>query len=301
MQALREGREIEALRYVKEAQAIRPNAPWVLDLLYQLELRSGNALDGAEAVRTARLNGLVPADGASARLAPLYTHGAKTALLAEDMQEALDLSAKALEQDQGFLPAVLIRARALLAAGRVGQAKSVLTQAWKRGAHPDASELYLGTLDETKPAKARRQSVAFLSGGKDKAAKTALGEYLLLQLDLPAARAALEQARDDGSARATAILQHVPAIEAALAEGDGAREEFEQEARDKALNLFQVALMEPQDSAWLCAACGSEADEWHLKCEACGENGTIEWQDINDRRIVKPVRGLIERPGMDSL
>ncbi len=298
MQALREGRDVEALRYVKEAQELKPNAPWVLDLLYQLELRDGNALGSAAAVKQAQIGGYVGRDSAAARLAPLYTHEAQAALAKGEIDAAFTYSGKALEQISGYLPAVLIRAKALLALDKPGQAKSLLSRTWKKVSHPDMLPLYLQASNTDTDQKAKRAGLSLLKGSQSRAGQTALGEFLLEHLDLAPARTALEAAQDRGSARASQILDHVPAIEVALAEGEGLEGDEAEEARQKAKDLVQVALTGPTDSAWLCAACGSAHSDWQLHCSSCESTGTVEWQDLDDRRVVQPARGLIERQAL---
>lgn len=295
MQALREGRDVEALRYVKEAQELKPNAPWVLDLLYQLELRDGNALGSAAAVKQAQIGGHVARENAAARLAPLYTHEAQTALAEGKIDEAFTHSGKALEQVSGYLPAVLIRAKALLALEKPGQAKSLISRNWKKTSHPDMLPLYLQGSNTDTEQKAKRAGLSLLKGSQTRAGQTALGEFLLEHLDLAPARTALEAAQDRGSARASQILDHMPAIEAAIAEAEALEGDEAEAAKEKAKDLVQVALSAANDSAWLCAACGSAHADWQLHCGSCESTGTIEWQDLDDRRVVQPTRSLIER------
>ena len=298
MQALRAGRDGEALRYVKEAQALKPRVPWVLDMLYQLELRDGNALGSAAAVKQAQISGLVPHDGAAARLAPLYTHEAQATLADGKMDAALSLSGKALDQIAGYLPAVLIRAKALIALGKPERAKSLIKRNWKKTSHPDMLSLYVQASGADSDDKIRRTGLALLRGSQTRAGQTVLGAFLLEQLDLPSARTALEAARDRGSARAAQILTHRPAIEAALAEAESLEDTAAQSARAKARDLVQLALTAPHDSSWLCAACGTTHSDWQLQCRFCESAGTVQWQDPDDRRLVHPSHGLIERPSL---
>ena len=302
MQALRDGEEAAALRHVRAAKAIKPNAPWVLDLLYQLELSQGHILQSAEAVKAARLNDLLPQDAARARLAPLYAAVAKQALAEGETDQALKLTAQSLEQSPGFLPATLIRARALLKAGKPGQAKSLTQKAWRLAPQPDLLALHMEAANVGEDTKARKRvAMNLMKGNSTPAGQLALGEFLLAELEMVPARAALEAAQDQGSIRATAILDEVASIERTLEMEEGASEETRAEAQQRAKDLVQIALSAPVEAGWVCAACGSEHPQWALTCSTCGEVGLIEWQTFSERRIVKPVRGLLEAPTLSGL
>lgn len=301
MQALREGKEVEALRYVKEAQAIKPNAPWVIDLLYQLELRDGNALGSTQAIKTAQVNGLITRDSAARRLAPLFTHEAQAAMAKEDLAEALTLTGKALDAQSAYLPAVLVRAKALISTGKKAQAKSLISRAWKKSPHPDLLTLHLEASDTSNEKRMKKAGLSLLRGPKGRAGQLALGEFLLQQLDLVPAKAALEAAQDQGSARASRMLDEFAGIEAALAVEDQQDAQAVALAKEQAQHLVQVALAAPRDADWQCGSCGTIHADWQLNCQSCDSVGTVEWQEADQRRVVQPVRGLIERPTLSSV
>ncbi len=296
-QALRQGREVEALRHVKAAQALRPDAPWVLDLLYRLELREGNAKGSIAALEASRAKGLIARDEVKIRLAPLYSHEAKFALGEDNFDKAARLAAKALDAMPGYLPAALIRGQALVALGNLAQARTFIRKAWKLTPHPDLVDLYLAASKAGKDEKKiRNAGLALFKGStSSRDAQVTLGAFMLKRLDLEAAEQALQRAQAGGSLRAVRLLAIIPKLqkildEAPRAERDGAGEGGETltARRERVFAMISVAMEEPEDSTWVCASCGTVHEEWNLKCGSCETNGLIEWQDRNDRRVIRP-------------
>ena len=179
MQALRQGKTTEALRHVRAAQALKPNAPWVIDLLYHLELAEGNLINSAEAVKkTARLNDLISRDTAGTRLAPLYTAAGTDAMARDQDQKALRLSGLALDQTPTYMAAVLTRVRALLRAQKLKQARALIQKIWRHKTQPDLLPLYLEASNVGDNPKARRKSLLNLiktNRGQD--GQLALGNF----------------------------------------------------------------------------------------------------------------------------
>ena len=297
MQALRQGRTTQALRHVKAAQALRPESPWVLDLLYQLELREGNARGCITALEASRAQGLVGREAAQVRLAPLYSHEAQTAFQAGHVAQAADLAAQALAAVADFLPAALIRAQALVDQGQAAAAKTLIRRHWQRTPHPDFVDLYLRAADPgPDPSKVRQAGMGLFRGTTgQRDAQVALGTFLLQQLELDAAEQALRRAQAAGSARAAALLDLMPKLQNLLhdaprQERDGAGEGAEASLvnRERALASLAVALETPHDSTWVCASCGTLTDQWQLRCGSCEATGLIEWQDRANRRVIRP-------------
>ena len=285
MQALRQGREVEALRHVRAAHALRPTAPWVLDLLHRLELHDGNIGASITALEACKAQGHKTAVDVRQMLAPLYTSQALAALEADKTQEALTLSAKALEQAFFYLPAVLIRAQALVTVGQMAQARSLIAKQWGREPHPDLPALYLTASEVQGDArKTRKAGLALLKNNDgSRAAQLALGEFLLKLLDVAGATVALEAAKAKGSPRAAQLIDLIPRLTLILE--DSEEGEHGPARQERALALIDAALAGPQDSEWLCASCGTVQGDWGLVCESCGATGTIEWQDRDQRRV----------------
>lgn len=300
MQALRQDREVEALRHVRAAYALRPTAPWVLELLALLELREGNVLASIDALETSRKHGHLDISDAKDRLAPLYTHLAQDELAAGNTQAAVQNATKALDQDPLYLPAALIGARALIDTGDLAQARTYIAKQWAKSPHPDFPDLYLEASETgTDPQKMRRSGLKlFKNNDGSQAMQLALGELMLKCLDMEAAAPALEAAKAQGSKRAAELRDLLPRLTNILDDSEAGENAASRQERARA--LIEAALAGPQEWEWTCTNCAATHAAWQFRCHACDQTGTIQWQDQGHPRATRPKKQTLAGPRLLS-
>lgn len=251
-----------ALKLVREAAKLRPDASWLPQIHFDLAVRAGSWGEALPLAAKLPLGDLKEARRRRAVLAHLAAGQAK------DPDEALSLARSAHEADQGFSPAALDYARRLRAAGRPGRADKVLEQSF---AALPAPELVAARLAEAGDGTAKVRAAKALA----KLAPTSVeGELAQARAALDAqlwgeARSHLQAALKAGETRRAALMM------AELEESErGSTEEGRAEVRHW---LKQAAEAQGGDTGWRCDSCGAPAPEWQPVCGSCGSFGTIAW------------------------
>ncbi len=267
MQAVRGDDKTEALRLASEAQRLRPNTPWVLKHLLELQVSAKQWEAADQTLRDAIRIGVVDAELGRHRRAALAVEASRHALAQGDRAVAAKRSRQAHDFDPGLIPATVAYAKSLTDVGKMRRATKTLEAAWQKSPHPDLANAYrrLGGENEAPLALVKRfQRLVDLREDHPES-HLALAEASLAAQLWGEARRHLELAAGEG--RTSRVLRLFADLE-------------EQESGDlkAARQLLDEAAKAPPEQSWYCDSCGSVAPAWHACCEACGGFATLEWR-----------------------
>ncbi|BBK45202.1 heme biosynthesis protein HemY [Allostella vacuolata] len=266
MQATRTGDSAAALELARRARRLRPDTPWVLTTLFELEARAGHWREAEATLAEAQRRSILPVAEARHRRAAVLLEQARAAEVDGRSRDASDLAARAHDEDRAFVPATVAYVRLLGAAGRTRKAERVAEKAWSLAPHPDLAAAYAALAPEGDPVGAA-QRMERLAG--------ALPGHI--ESRMVQATAAL-RAGLWGEARQK--------LEAVVAERPTARaygllaevEEGENADPAAAQRWLRLAAEAPASEAWTCTSCGSVAPAWSIVCPACGGVDGLRWQ-----------------------
>jgi HemY protein len=272
--AIASGDQRAALDFAARARALSPDAPWLLERLFELHAGMGDwAAAAAVADRSARLKGQ---DGPSAQ-----HRRALAALGQADLAEtegrvdvAIRHARAAVAATPGSVPALVRLTRLQLVAGRHRDAVKAIEQAWPAAAHPELAALYGQAIEESDPLARVRRFERLVKRAPDEAeGHLALAEAALQARLWGEAREQFERAAQDPATRSRAYR--------GLAE----IEERERHDRERALDWRDRAAAAPPAPFWLCGRCDRAAPHWSVTCPHCQAVGSLAWH--------QPVSGTV--------
>ena len=266
VQAERTGDTAAALALAERAFALRPETPWVLTALLEMQTRAGRWSDALVTVKQALRHGAVSEDAGHRRQAGLLFERARSLREQGEEKEALRVADAARAADPSFLPAALLGAGLAKEAGRTAVATRTVTEAWRHCPHPALGRLFVALLEDRSAAERlkRVETLAAENGGH------AESHMLLAHQALDAkqwgrARRHLESA---AGVRPTAAVYRLLARLEEAENGDG-------EAVRQRLRQASEA---PPDPAWLCSRCAGASQAWSIVCDRCGAVDSVEWR-----------------------
>ena len=264
VQATRRGDREAALGLARRARELRPEAPWVLDTLFQLESATGRWAEAERTLAQAAKRKLV--DGAEGRRRKaLVAYGRALEAEDSDARAALEQALKCHDAAPEFAPATALAARLLMAAGKARRAAKLVAAGWARQPHPDLVTAFAALApDETPAARLGRfRKLAAVNPGHRESRLAAAG--------LALAAGQWDEARTELEALGEALDARACRLMAELEErqyGDLAA------ARD----WLGRAAAAPPGPAWVCRSCGQASAEWAALCPACEAFGGLEWE-----------------------
>ena len=287
MQALRRGDDAAALELAQRARAERPETPWVVQTLLDLQVKRGAWTEALPTLAEASRLGLVESEAARRQRAALLVEEARRLGSGGDRDGALAKAREAHKLDPAFVPAAAEFAALLISAGRIRKATRTIESTWTHAPHPALARAYAALAPGEPPIeRARRfERLASLNSATPEA-HIALAETAI-------------KARLFGEAR-----RH---LEAAIAERPFARayrlmaelEEADQGDSEAATRWLRRAAEAPADPAWICGRCGAARGQWHARCEACGAFATLVWREP-ERSEPLAVPSAPERPRLEE-
>ena len=265
-QALREGDQAKALAYAERAFRLRPQTPWVVHSLFDMQAQVGQWKAAQETLETGVRRKVVAADKGRTLKALLLVERSRAAEHGGNDADALALAREAFKLAPERIAVTRRLAELQIKAGDGKRALKTLERGWAVAPHPDLAELYLKASGEADALKrvgiARR-----LASQKPDDIESHLA---LAQASLDAglwgeARRHLETAGGTNpSVRVCRMMAEV--------------EEREQSDQAKVHDWLARATDAPADRAWRCAACGAHHESWRPVCESCGAFGTLHWR-----------------------
>ena len=266
VKALKSGDSDRALGLLLEAKSIKPKAPWVLDLEYQLRLDRGELKD-AEAVaqKLRRLTAADP-DDSGMKVAVSLLAQAVDDQQNDDLSQALDKAVKATRAAPNFFAAHAMVARTALAQGKKRRAIEALQAAWAIHPSGDVANRML-TAKSVKPGDFDgKLAVAKLLANHNPNHWASLAVTVDAMIDVGAreqAKALLEQWDNID------LEPELVALKDRMKRGEG------YDPHEDADRAQRFALSE---GFFACTACGTHQDFWHSHCAECGSTSSIRYQ-----------------------
>ncbi len=265
-QALREGDQSQALAWAERAFQLRPQTPWVVHSLFDMQAQTGQWKSAQDTLETGVAKRVVTPEKGRTLRALLLVERSRAAERQGDDGDALPLAREAF----GLAPeriAVSTRLAELqIKAGDAKRAMRTLERGWSLAPHPDYVALYLkaaGEQDALKRVAIVRRLVA--QKPDDLESQLALAQAALDAGLWGEARRHLEMA--GGSNPPVRVCRLMAEVEE-RAHGDPA----------KLHEWLAKAASAPADRSWRCSACGAHHESWRSVCESCGAFGTLHWR-----------------------
>lgn len=279
-QSLRDGDQAQALAYAERAFRLRPQTPWVVHSLFDMQAQVGQWRAAQETLETGIRGKVVTADKGRTLKALLEVERSREAEREGRPGDALALAREAF----GLAPERIAVTRRLaelqLKAGDAKKAMKTIERGWSLAPHPDLAALYLDASGETEALK--RIAVARRLAGLN---PSDIESHLVLaQASLDAglwgeARRHLDSAA--GTNPSTRVCRLMAEVE-----------EREQTGQDKVRAWLARAADAPADRAWRCTSCGAHHEAWRPVCESCGAFGTLQWRAPGTYGQVLPPEGV---------
>jgi HemY protein len=266
MQALRRGDSAAALDYARQAHALRPKTPWVLTTMVELSEQSGDLAAAERAVRQAVRHKALPAPEGERKRAVITLERAAAARAAGEAEQARKLAREAHKLAPGLVPATVLLAELLIAAGRRGEAGRLLQRAWPGQPHPDLARLYKALEPETDALGQVGRLGKLVAGAPDHPESHLAQAETALEAQLwgAARRHLAEAAGETPGERVCRLMARLEEAE----HGDGTK------ARAWLLRAGRA----PRDPAWVCQSCGALAGRWSAHCGACETFDAVTWR-----------------------
>ena len=265
-QALRDGDQGQALAYAERAFKLRPQTPWVVHSLFDMQAQIGRWREAQETLDAGLRRKVVTQEKGRTLKALLLVERSRAAEHDGNDADALGLTREAF----GLAPeriAVSSRlAEMQIKTGDSRRAMRTLERGWTLAPHPDLAALYLKASGEADPLK-RVGIVRKLVAQKPDD----------LESNLALAQAALD-AGLWGEARRylDAAGGTNPPVRVCRLMADV--EERAHSDQAKVHEWLARAATAPADKAWRCSACGAHHEAWRSVCESCGAFGTLHWR-----------------------
>ena len=268
MQSLKDGDSTQALAYAEKAFQRRPDTPWVVRSLFDMQARAGKWREAQETLQVGLKRKIVEPERGRALGALLLVERSRAAERGGADEDAMEhaRAAEALAPERE--PVAYRYAELLIKRGDGRKAMKAIERVWPVSPHPDLAQLYLAAAAEKDPLKRVQALKRLTSTNPDD-----------LDSHIAHARECLE-ARLWGEARRHLVAAGAEKPEAPtrLCRLMADLEEQEYGDGDKVRKWLARAADSPGDRQWRCRSCGAVRDRWAAVCESCGAFGTSEWR-----------------------
>ncbi len=266
LQALRDDDDERALDYAQRAYPLQPSAPWLLDTLISLHSKAGRWRAAQKIVEEAQRRKRLPAEVGRRQQAALLTERAQTALSRGRLSDAFEQVRRAHDLDPAHPPAAELLARLVADDGRVRRARKVLERTWREAPHPALTAAYLDIIGDATPLDRYR----------------AITQLTKENLNHPESRFAIAEAAVAAKLWGEA-KQQLEALESLAPTARvfrlWARLADAETQDDVAVRRWiDRAAAADADKAWVCASCGTAADDWSAVCGHCRSFATLSWK-----------------------
>jgi HemY protein len=234
-----------ALELAERAYQERPETPWVIRTLLELQTRRGQWERAARTLSQAQRINLLDSNLAKSQRATVLVEQSRAAEATGDRTQALRLAREAQRLDPGLVPAAVQLAGLLIDAGKTREATRVVESAWVQSPHPALAQAYAATnADESPLDRARRFERLGEMNRSTRDARLELAEVAMAARLWGEARRHLEMAMELGPTVRTYRM---------MAE----LEEQERGDSDAAARWLRKAAEAALDPAWICERCGA--------------------------------------------
>jgi HemY protein len=266
VQALRDGDQAQAQAYAERAFRLRPQTPWLVHALFDMQAQVGQWKAAQETLDVGQRYKVVAADKARTLKALLLVERSRAAERDGTAADALALAREAFGLAPERIAVTQRLAELQIKMGDSRRAMKTLERGWTLAPYLDFAALYLKASGESEPLK----RVGVIRRLADKKPDDIESHLALAQASLEAglwgeARRHLEAAGGaDPPLRVCRLMAEV--------------EERAQSDPAKVHEWLARAADAPADRAWRCAACSAQHEHWQSVCGNCGAFGTLHWR-----------------------
>ena len=265
-QAVREDNDQRALEYSREAYAMRPQTPWVLDQLFESSEKAHSLDEAEDAVLMQLRHDQIERPAANRKRAVLSYERAEEALEAGDLDKALKEAKTCHRLAPELAPGTALLAKVHMARGSHRRAARALEKGWKWAPHPDLVAAYKSLVPVEPPMdwlRRLRKLVAERMGHE--ASRLAMAAAALDAGTWAEVRQYLRIHGGEPLSRSACLL---------MAELER-RENSDEQAADAWMLRAEAA---PPDPAWVCRVSGVVVERWYPRCPASGVFDSLEWR-----------------------
>ena len=248
-QAIKDGDSATALRLARRAYLRRPNTPWVLTTLFDLQTEAGLWTEALSTVADMARYQLIDRAAAVRRRAILFHQQAVSERQTGRPYEALRLARKAHKLLPSLTPLAVLAAEIAEQTNQTRLARRIIEAGWRAEPHPALARIYLAQAAGQPPAERLKLAERLYQLAPEHVqSELVLAGQALAAGQLPTARTALDRARR--RAPSASVYRLLADVE--QAEGQG----------EKARAWLAKAVDAPPDPAWLCPATGEVRARW---------------------------------------
>lgn len=269
-----------ALSLAREARELRPDSPLAIQTVFEQEARAGHWWPAQQALYDGVRRGVIAEPIARHHRSALLLERARQAQRDGNPDEALQLTANALQAVPDFVPAVCLQADLLAKAQKAKKAANVIETLWPTAPHPDLAGAYRRLMAEDEPLlQVKRMQKLTYHAQTATESRLAVAEAALAADLWGAARAQLDGIdMDQRSMRACRLFADL--------------EEAEHGDAEAVRRWLRAAQKAPADPAWHCANCGAAQPGWQAICGNCGSFNEVTWKvPPNVARLNAPPTG----------
>lgn len=273
--ALDSGRDDKALELARYALSLHPKQPWILKLVYDLEVEQRLWSAAETTLLQASKYGAIDVHKAASDRVALLMAQAEAALTRNQDKAALDFVKQANRLDPAFTPAAVKLADLYQHMGKRRSAIKVIEKIWPEAPHPELAEKWLELAPVARSSKktsARQMDWArqLVQMNKDSiysylaAARMAMRQHLWGE-----ARSFLDQAE------ALSPVAGIFEMRAELERQAGAE-------KNHILQWFEKESAAIPDHVWMCCDTGRIYKNWAPVAHPHGAFNTIKWRNPAD-------------------
>jgi HemY protein len=265
-QALRDGDQGQALAYAERAFKLRPQTPWVVHSLFDMQAQIGRWREAQDTLDAGLRRKVVTQEKGRTLKALLLVERSRAAEHDDNDADALGLAREAFGLAPERIAVSWRLAELQIKTGDSRRAMRTLERGWALAPHPELAALYLKASGEADPLK-RVGIVRKLVAQKpdDLESNLALAQAALDAGLWGEARRYLDAAGGTNPpVRVCRLMAEV--------------EERAHSDQAKVHDWLARAATAPADKAWRCSACGAHHEAWRSVCESCGAFGTLRWR-----------------------
>jgi len=262
--ALRRGDRDAARGYAQRAHALRPDARWAADAVFELQTLEGDWSGAERTLEAARDRKALDAGSGRRRRAALLVEEGREGLDRLDRAEALKRAREAHAEAPDLVPATVLLVRLLIDDQKLRQAAKTIEKSWPRTPHPDLARLYEETGRDSGIDHYKRINKLVTLAPEAR------------ESHLAAARAALDSQLTGEARRHLVDLGDEP-VTARVARMWAELEGVEGNDTEAEVWLRRAAEADPE-AAWQCDRCGHVTPEWQAVCDGCGAFDHAIWR-----------------------
>jgi HemY protein len=264
---MEKGQHERALMYAERARKLYPRQPWVIQILYHLQIKNQKWDEALLTLKKTKRLPWIVQDNRIADIQSLYLMKADLSSETTEDKEGEQYLKKAFKLNKSFVPAALRLARYYKLSNKNRAASRIVEQCWSLNPHPELAELW----GQLAPRKKSTDSLQFVRW-MDKLVNirtdshygyVALAEAAMKDMLWGEARAALDKAEKlSKDAKIYRLLEKL-----SLAQGK----------EEEADNYREKSLTATAGMVWTCEDTGLIYDKWGPIARPHNSFNTIKW------------------------